>query len=135
MNLLIVGDVHGCYYTFQSLLEEHWHPETEILIQVGDLIDRGKHTPLTVEYCRTLSERYPERAIFLKGNHEYEMIEHDQRGPNTNWLRQCGKETLMHICQYQTKIFNASLVKILYNKYQSKSSELQGSRDKSDIGP
>lgn len=94
MNILIVGDIHGCYFTFKKLLDEHWDKEEELLIQVGDLIDRGKFSPETVRYCRELKLRYPDNVVFLKGNHEYEIIEHYYNGPNDNWLRQCGKETI-----------------------------------------
>ena len=34
MNLLIIGDVHGCFHTFSELLT-HWRPATEYLIQVS----------------------------------------------------------------------------------------------------
>jgi serine/threonine protein phosphatase 1 len=40
MNLLVIGDIHGCYYTFQMLLDKFWDSEKELLIQVGDIIDK-----------------------------------------------------------------------------------------------
>lgn len=94
MNLLIVGDVHGCYFTFRKLLEKFWDNKKELLIQVGDLIDRGRFSPDTVRYCKELSLKFPNNTVFLKGNHEFEMIEHYYNGPNDNWLRQCGEETM-----------------------------------------
>ncbi|WP_442602251.1 metallophosphoesterase family protein [Paenibacillus sp. KN14-4R] len=94
MNLLVVGDVHGCYHTFRKLVEDNWNPEQEILVQLGDLIDRGNFTPETLHYARELKELYGEKAVFLKGNHEFELMEHIFHGPNHNWLRQCGQVTL-----------------------------------------
>ena len=44
MNLFVVGDIHGCYYTWRQLLL-HWQPAQERLIQLGDLVDRGKYSP------------------------------------------------------------------------------------------
>ncbi|WP_084315274.1 metallophosphoesterase [Clostridium hydrogeniformans] len=41
-----------------------------MLIQVGDIIDRGKNTSETVRYCRKLSLKFPNNVVFLKGNHE-----------------------------------------------------------------
>jgi len=103
MNLLIVGDIHGCYHTFRKLLVNYWDEENDILIQVGDIIDRGKYSPETVRYCRELSLKFPNKVVFLKGNHEYEITEHYYNGPNDNWLRQCGKETLR---QYEISKLN-----------------------------
>ena len=93
MNLFVIGDVHGCYETFLKMIE-YWDKETEILIQLGDLIDRGNSSPEVVKLVRQLKEEYLDRAVFIKGNHEYEMIEHITNPPNNNWLKQGGSETL-----------------------------------------
>ncbi|NYE05926.1 serine/threonine protein phosphatase 1 [Bacillus niacini] len=94
MNYLVIGDVHGCYHTFNNLITKHWNKENEVLIQLGDLIDRGKNSPQMVQLARQLKADFPEQAIFLKGNHEFEIIDHVLNQPNDNWLRQCGEETL-----------------------------------------
>lgn len=94
MNHFVVGDIHGCFYTFKKLIDEHWDPEKEVLVQVGDLVDRGKHAPQTVQLARQLAADFPGRAHFLKGNHEAMMLEHFSNPPNYNWLRQGGQETL-----------------------------------------
>ncbi|KAA0546981.1 serine/threonine protein phosphatase [Bacillus sp. BGMRC 2118] len=94
MSYLIIGDVHGCYYTFKNMLDKHWRQGDETLIQLGDIIDRGKNSPQMVEYARELQDNFLEKVSFLKGNHEFEMIEHFTKGPNKNWLRQCGEVTL-----------------------------------------
>jgi serine/threonine protein phosphatase 1 len=103
MRILVVGDVHGCYFTFKKLLNEHWNNRKDLLIQVGDLIDRGKFSPDTVRYCRELKLKYPDNVVFLKGNHEFEIIEHYYNGPHKNWLRQCGEETIR---QYESSGFD-----------------------------
>jgi serine/threonine protein phosphatase 1 len=94
MNYFVIGDIHGCYYTFKKMLDENWDRENEVLIQVGDLVDRGKHAPQTVQLAKQLQQEYPERAHFLKGNHEAMMLEHFSNPPDFNWLRQGGQETL-----------------------------------------
>lgn len=94
MNYFVVGDVHGCYHTFSQLIAREWEKENEVLVQVGDLIDRGNHAPEVVALARRMNAEWPEQAIFLKGNHELEMEEHVFHGPNPNWLRQGGAETL-----------------------------------------
>ncbi|RJX39976.1 serine/threonine protein phosphatase [Paenibacillus pinisoli] len=93
MELLVVGDVHGCVHTFSKLLDEHWDSGKQILVQLGDLLDRGQFSPETLLYAIELQQKYPDRACFLKGNHEFEAIVHVEEG-NDNWLRQCGEETL-----------------------------------------
>ena len=93
MNLFIVGDVHGCFHTFSELLK-HWRPATEHLIQVGDLVDRGSHVPQTVELACQLSERYPDTATFLMGNHEAALLHHyGPQGPYPGWLSWGGRTT------------------------------------------
>lgn len=94
MQFLIIGDVHGCFHTFRTMAEKNWDKETETLIQLGDLIDRGKNSPQMVSWARELSADYPNRVHFLKGNHEHEMQQHFFHGPNPNWLRQGGAETI-----------------------------------------
>lgn len=95
MDLFIIGDVHGCFDTLAELLT-HWNPETERLIQVGDLVDRGRQIPQTVELARQLSEQYGEQAIFLKGNHEQGMLRHlGPNGPYKGWLDWGGRSTMI----------------------------------------
>jgi serine/threonine protein phosphatase 1 len=94
MNIFIVGDVHGCLCTFKELIERYWNPKHELLIQLGDLIDRGNFSAETVQFVRNLQSIYPERVIILRGNHEQEFIDYVEKGDNPNWLRQKGKETI-----------------------------------------
>jgi len=95
MNILVVGDVHGCYHTFKKLLDENWNPKEELLVQVGDLVDRGNYAPETVEYARELQEKH--QGVFLKGNHEALMIQNFRVKESPGWLRQGG---FMTIAQY-----------------------------------
>jgi len=94
MNLFIIGDVHGCFHTFSELLRQ-WRPATEHLIQVGDLVDRGRFAPETVELCRLLSEQRPSTTTFLMGNHENGLLRHlGPRGPYPSWLQWGGRSTM-----------------------------------------
>lgn len=70
MNLLVVGDVHGCHYTFKTLVKEHWNPDSEFLIQVGDLVNKGKHSAKVIRYAFKLLKKFPYLVFFLRGNHE-----------------------------------------------------------------
>lgn len=94
MNILVIGDVHGCYYSYKHLISKYWDHKNELLIQLGDLIDRGNLSPQCVDLSRRLNSSFPTKTIFLKGNHEAEMVSHFESGPNENWLHQCGEKTL-----------------------------------------
>ncbi|RSK31722.1 metallophosphoesterase [Hymenobacter metallilatus] len=101
MNLFIVGDVHGCYHTLRELLT-HWQPATELLVQTGDLIDRGRFAPECVQLARELEAAHPGRTVFLRGNHELEMLKHyGPQGPNLPWLEWGGRATVQ---QYQARL-------------------------------
>lgn len=92
MTFFIIGDVHGCFYTLEKILQ-HWNTEEEYLIFVGDLIDRGNYSSKVLRKCMALQKDH-KNCIVLKGNHEYEFIEHYDKGGNPNWVRQCGEKTL-----------------------------------------
>lgn len=64
--IAVIGDVHGCFYTLQSLVEriKQNYPGTPIYC-VGDLIDRGNHSYEVLEYVKS------EKIIFTLGNHDY----------------------------------------------------------------
>ena len=100
MNYFLIGDVHGCFRTFQKLLT-HWQPATEHLIQLGDLVDRGTGIVETVDLAVALSEKYPATTTFLRGNHEAEMLHHfGPAGPSLHWPNWGGRST---ISQYKTR--------------------------------
>lgn len=75
MDLLIVGDVHGCYHTFKKLVEDHWKAGEEILVQIGDLISKGPHSGECLSYWFELEREHPAHTIFIRGNHEQYVID------------------------------------------------------------
>lgn len=80
-NLFIIGDIHGCYHTAKSMLNLYWKPDRELLVQVGDLLNKGKHPLRTLKYFKQLQERYPHKIVVLKGNNEHLMLDYYQRNP------------------------------------------------------
>ena len=98
MDLFVIGDVHGCYHTFRAVLG-HWQPKHELLVQVGDLVDRGHGIPGCVALARELEAAHPGRTVFLLGNHEHSMLRHyGPQGPHRAWLSWGGQAT---VDQYQ----------------------------------
>jgi serine/threonine protein phosphatase 1 len=92
MDVFIIGDVHGCFYTFKAILE-FWDPEHEVLVQLGDLIDRGNHTPEVIKLCRDLQKKH-ENAVFLKGNHEWLALQYFKKNKDEKWYDKYGKKVL-----------------------------------------
>jgi serine/threonine protein phosphatase 1 len=93
-HLFIIGDVHGCYHSFLKLLES-WNPNKELLIQVGDLVDRGNFGPECLNLAKEILEKNPRNSVFLRGNHEQLMIDYLLgNGREDIWLLNGGVETL-----------------------------------------
>jgi len=69
-HIWLVGDLHGCYQRLmQALRERHFDPYEDLLICVGDLIDRG---PQSLQCLALLNQRW---FITVRGNHEQMAID------------------------------------------------------------
>ena len=67
-NVWVIGDVHGFYRTYASLLEKLNLVNDDIVILLGDLIDRGPESSKVIEHVKSSS------SIFsVRGNHESMM--------------------------------------------------------------
>ncbi len=93
--LFVIGDVHGCFFTFLKLLD-HWDPKKETLVQLGDLIDTGKHSSKVLRLAQQLKNTFKKEVVFLKGNHEHMMLRYFQgQDPENKWLEKGnGRQTL-----------------------------------------
>jgi serine/threonine protein phosphatase 1 len=60
-------------------------PETDTLVLLGDLIDRGADAPCCVEHVMKLCNENPEHVICLRGNHEQMLLDFLEGEP-TIWL-------------------------------------------------
>lgn len=85
-NIWVVGDLHGCYTLLMGKLDEIGFDTTQdLLISVGDLIDRGSEN---VE-CMELITFPWFRAV--RGNHEQMMLDGLSRPSTINhWLANGG---------------------------------------------
>lgn len=64
-HVWVVSDIHGCYqWLMDELKRRHFNPYEDLLISVGDLIDRG---PDSVKCLQLMHEKWF-RAV--RGNHE-----------------------------------------------------------------
>lgn len=85
-NIWVVGDLHGCYTNLMNRLDElKFDTAKDLLISVGDLVDRGAEN---VE-CLELIMMPWFRAV--RGNHEQMMIDGLSEYGNVNhWLMNGG---------------------------------------------
>jgi serine/threonine protein phosphatase 1 len=93
MRILAVGDIHGCSKAFDRLLEVVAPTREDLIVTLGDYVDRGPDSFGVLE--RLLSLRRSFRLVPLKGNHEQMML--DARlgyGPLSDWLSSGGRQTL-----------------------------------------
>lgn len=81
-NIWVVGDLHGCYTNLMEQLGKlDFDPAQDLLISVGDLIDRGTEN---VE-CLDLINQPWFRAV--RGNHEQMMLDALVKGGSfSHWM-------------------------------------------------
>jgi len=68
-RIIVIGDLHGHYRQLSLLLEKINVGENDLIIFIGDYIDRGPDSKLLVGKLIQLNQVH-KNIIFLKGNHE-----------------------------------------------------------------
>ncbi len=69
MNTLIIGDIHGCYDELVELLDRAAITRDDLIVSVGDLVDRGPDPRSVVDFFRTRTS-----SVVLCGNHERKHV-------------------------------------------------------------
>lgn len=71
-RIFVVGDIHGCHDKLRALLARiDWKPHSgDLLLFLGDYIDRGPNSYFVVETLLELIDAAPNSVISLMGNHE-----------------------------------------------------------------
>jgi len=69
----IFGDLHGCFYTFETLLEKI--PDEKHIILLGDIFEKGENSIKTFKYVKNLVKNNPYAHLII-GNHELRFMGH-----------------------------------------------------------
>lgn len=103
-RILVFGDIHGEFDLFQKALASlNYSPEDDVIISVGDLIDRGPKSYETLCWFLTKPNVYS-----ILGNHEHMMITggkmtHIMNGGS--WLYELDKDTRDYLIDSVNKKF------------------------------
>ncbi|MDN3274179.1 metallophosphoesterase [Frankia sp. RB7] len=99
VRVYAISDIHGCAHLLEPMLRVidadlvHRRPRHAIEVFMGDYIDRGPDTRLTLDILIERSRQ--SNTVFLKGNHEA-FLGKVLRNPSLldDWLRIGGAQTL-----------------------------------------
>lgn len=112
-RVLAIGDIHGMYDKLIKLMDMiHFSPEEDLVLFLGDYVDRGPASVKCVQYVYELQQTYPDHVVCLLGNHEVMMSSYlmQKRGNyNTliadyaeSWLDNGGFATLQQLKELDT---------------------------------
>ena len=90
---IAIGDIHGCDLALQRVIDEIQPTAADLIITLGDYLDRGPNSRGVVDQLLELRGRC--QTIHLMGNHEIMML--NVLAGDTEfefWLRSGGSETL-----------------------------------------
>ncbi|GAB4542046.1 MAG: metallophosphoesterase family protein [Pleurocapsa sp.] len=73
MRYLAIGDIHGCSQALERLIEAVQPQPEDIIITLGDYINKGPDSKGVIEKLIQLSQTH--NLISLKGNHELELLQ------------------------------------------------------------
>lgn len=73
MRHIIVGDIHGCLQELEDLLLAIGPAPTDVLVSVGDLVNKGPDSGGVVRRLRELGRQMEVQVVL--GNHEHRHLE------------------------------------------------------------
>ncbi len=109
LRTIIIGDIHGCDDQLKKILGKlQPDPETDMLILLGDLFDRGPESWEVFQTVKGLRKDYGDRFILLRGNHEdYLLRENISFMDNLVWVRVGKKDTIRSFRSHGQKMESA----------------------------
>lgn len=106
-NVWVVGDLHGCYTNLMNRLDAvGFDPAQDLLVSVGDLIDRGAEN---VECLELLTMPWFKA---VRGNHEQMMLDGlSEHGNVAHWMSN-GGSWFFNLDYDKERLANALLFKV-----------------------
>lgn len=104
---IAIGDIHGCYKTLKTLLEEDIKiTKEDKLYFVGDFIDRGPSSREVLDYLIDLKWKNF-KLISVRGNHEDMLLKafHDENYMHA-WYNNGAEQTLQSFQVHKENIFD-----------------------------
>lgn len=102
MKDFVVSDIHGCYLTLMKLLHKYYNESTMRLVVLGDFLDKGAY-PYEMWKWFEKTKAKP-NVLFLRGNHEQELIEYVHKGQKTCWYEQDGWQTIQALEKHKVDL-------------------------------
>lgn len=92
-RLIAVGDIHGCLDLFDRLLAEINLQPDDLLVTLGDYVDRGPNSKGVLDRLIELHQKY--QLICIRGNHDW-LMQYSRCDPiiYRDWQRYGGVQTL-----------------------------------------
>ena len=100
-RILAIGDIHGHFEKFHSAYAKmRFEPADDLLVFLGDYIDRGPSVRRTLEFVMKLAEE--KNVVLLRGNHEQMMLDYFFGGATgEGWLMNGGRETMAELLAWE----------------------------------
>jgi len=96
-RILAIGDIHGCHIALSSLLKLISPTDSDIVVALGDIVDRGPDSADAIQQLINLSKIA--RFIGILGNHDEMFLDAVADGKsNDRWLSAGGLNTVVSYC-------------------------------------
>jgi len=93
-KIFAIGDIHGCLEKLEELMTKFdIDKEKDVLVFIGDYIDRGKSSKEVVDYVISLQGKY-NHVVCLLGNHEQMFMQYLEGLDEELYLGNGGVSTL-----------------------------------------
>lgn len=101
-KLICLGDIHGCFDKFMSLWKKLEVTDNDLVIFLGDYIDRGTQAAETLKWILEQSKK--KNFIFLRGNHEQMMLDTFHKRMNKLiWFFNGGRTTISGLSELKSE--------------------------------
>lgn len=95
MSRWVITDIHGCYHSFQALVEQQVAlKKTDTLFLLGDYISKGPFSKQVLDYLMDLQQKGFSLRL-LRGNHEQEILKARAGTTSLSTLREKGVFTFL----------------------------------------